>query len=65
MQRSTADWYLIIIVAVLTAAAGAAVFYLKAFTAVDSQWFENVGLTGFGALLGLLTQKVVADNPPE
>ncbi len=66
MVRSATDWYLVIIVALLTAACGAAVFYLKAFTTVDTQWFENIGLTGFGALLGLLTQKstVVAVPPP-
>lgn len=65
MERSSADWYLVIIVAVLTALSGAAVFYLQAFTTVDSQWFQNIGLTGFGALLGLLTQKVVVAVAPK
>ena len=64
MQRSTSDWYLVIIVAVLTGLAGGAVFYLDAFTSVSSEWFRNVGLVGFGALVGMLTQKAIADPAP-
>jgi hypothetical protein len=64
MQRSTSDWYLVIIVAALTALAGGAVFYLDAFSDVSSEWFRNVGLVGFGALVGMLTQKVTADPAP-
>jgi hypothetical protein len=64
MQRSTSDWYLVIIVAALTALAGGAVFYLDAFSDVSSEWFRNVGLVGFGALVGMLTQKVTADPVP-
>jgi hypothetical protein len=31
---------------------------------VSSEWFRNVGLVGFGALVGMLTQKVTADPAP-
>lgn len=53
--------YLVGVVAMLTAAAGLAVFYLMAFTTADPQWFQAIGLTGFGALIGLLVPKT---NPP-
>lgn len=53
--------YLAGVVAVLTAAAGLAVFYLTAFTTADPEWFKAVSLTGFGALIGLLIPKI---NPP-
>lgn len=66
LDRSTSDWYLILIVAALTLASGAAVFYLVAIaTGVDAsaiEWFKGIGLTGFGALLGLLTQKAISIN---
>lgn len=62
MPRPTTDWYLVVIVAVIVAAAGGAVFYLSAFTAVDAEWFKGIGLTGFGALLGLLVPKSI--GPP-
>jgi hypothetical protein len=64
MQRSSSDWYLVLIVSFITALCAGAVFYLQAWTNVDPQWFQNIALTGFGALLGLLTQKVVADAKP-
>jgi 4-amino-4-deoxy-L-arabinose transferase-like glycosyltransferase len=63
LDRSSSDWYLILIVALITVMAGAAVFYLVAFATVDPsavEWFKGIGLTGFGALLGLLTQKAVS-----
>jgi hypothetical protein len=66
MQRSSSDWYLVLIVAAITVAAGVGAFYLMAWTDVSPDWFQNIALVGFGALVGLLTQKVVADpNPPD
>jgi L-asparagine transporter-like permease len=65
MQRTTGDWYLVLIVAAITALAVGAVFYISVWTSADPEWFKSLAFTGFGALLALLTQKVVADpNPP-
>lgn len=66
MQRTTGDWYLVLIVAAITVLSFAAVFYMSIWTNADPEFFKNLGVGGFGALLALLTQKVVADpNPPE
>lgn len=54
---SRGQWYLVLMVFIVTAAAGGAVFYLSAFTGVDPEWFKNVALTGFGALIGLLAPR--------
>lgn len=58
-MRATTDWYLVVIVALIVVACGTAVFYLSAFTSVSAEWFQNIGLTGFGALIALLMPKTV------
>jgi len=63
MQRSNSDWYLVVIVAFLVAACFTAVFYLTAFTDASSEWFQNIGFAGFGALTTLLIPKS-PDPPP-
>jgi hypothetical protein len=65
MQRSSSDWYLVLIVAAIAILSACAVFYIQVWTTADPEWFKNIGIGGFSALLALLTQKVVADpNPP-
>lgn len=64
MQRTSGDWYLVLIVAAITALTIGAVFYISVWTLADPEWFKTIATGGVGALLALLTQKVVADPKP-
>lgn len=61
-MRASTDWYLVLIVAAIVLACGGAVFYMTAFTSADPEWFKNIGVAGFGALIALLVPK---SNPPQ
>jgi hypothetical protein len=53
-------WYAVILLAVITLAAGAAAFYLRAFTSADSTEFMTIAIAGFGAIAGVTIPPVVA-----
>jgi hypothetical protein len=53
-------WYAVILLAVITLAAGAAAFYLRAFTSADSTEFMTIAVAGFGAIAGVTIPPVVA-----
>jgi hypothetical protein len=62
--RSTTDWYLVLIVAFLTALAGGAAFWISQWGTTDPAWFEALAAGGFGSLLTMLVSKQPVAPPP-
>jgi hypothetical protein len=50
---SDRPWYSLVIIGVLTVAAGAAGWYLAAFTTADPTRFIDMAFVGFGAVIGV------------